>query len=83
MAQAQEQLHQALQFIPDLVGDPAPPWIRDLLIKELDKVSLLTLGKIQLELSINVLKARQESLKSTLEVVNSAMSKLGQNVGRK
>lgn len=56
---------QAFQWRPGPIWDPVPDW----LISRLDKIAVIDLARIQLDLGINVLKAQMDAAKKVQEVI--------------
>ena len=66
-----EILSQVLRFRPWPQGDPVAPWLVDLL----DKVQLVRLAAVELELNKNILEAQLKATVQALEIIKGATGK--------
>ena len=66
-----EFLSQVLKFRPWPQGDPVAPWLVDLL----DKVQLVRLAAVGLELNKNVLEAQLKANVQALEIIKGIKEK--------
>ena len=66
-----ELLSPVLRFRPWPPGDPVAPWLVDLL----DKVHLVRLAAVELELNKNILEAQLKATVQALEIIKGATGK--------
>ena len=66
-----ESLSQVLKFRPWPQGDPVAPWLVDLL----DKVQLVRLAVVELELNKSVLEAQLKANVQALEIIKGIKEK--------
>ena len=66
-----ESLSQVLKFRPWPQGDPVAPWLVDLL----DKVQLVRLAAVGLELNKNILEAQLKANVQALEIIKGTKEK--------
>ena len=64
-------LSQVLKFRPWPQGDPVAPWLVDLL----DKVQLVRLAAVGLELNKNILEAQLKATVQALEIIKGSREK--------
>jgi len=62
-----EALSQSLKFRPWPQGDPAAPWLIDIL----DRVQIARLASVELELNKTILEAQLKAIAHVMEIVKT------------
>ena len=66
--QESQSLAAAFHWHPGPIFDPVPDWI----INQLDRVAVINLAKVQLELGRQVLEAQLKAAKAAQEIIGKA-----------